>query len=176
MKISNKIKVMTLTSALLCSPLSFAATDSDITSGIKAKFIADKTTSDLDVSVSSHDGVVKLAGNVNTDAEADKLIQLAGATQGVNDVETSQLHVKTSKHKIADTTITAKIKGLYVREKLFGDRDISITGINVETTNGIVYLIGTVDSQAEADNAVKLAKSIHGVESVNSKLSVKSTN
>ncbi len=77
---------------------------------------------------------------------------------------------------MSDTAITAKVKGMYVREKLFGDKDISVMGVNVETTNGVVYLTGTVENQLQADNAVKLAKSIHGVKKVESKLEVKAVN
>lgn len=38
------------------------------------------------------------------------------------------------------------------------------------------YLTGDVDSPAQAKNAVKLARSIKGVKSVDSKLEVKTTN
>jgi hyperosmotically inducible protein len=177
MKIFNSIKSIIFTSALLCCPLSYAAythpTDGALVSTIKAEFAADKTTSDLAVHVSSKAGVVTLTGKINTDEEADKLIQIAQSTEGVNDVKTSQLTVKESKHKMADTAITAKVKGTYVRDKLFGDKAISVMGVSVETTNGIVYLTGTVETQEQADNAVKLAKSVHGVKKVNSKLEVK---
>ncbi len=177
MKGLNSIKVIILTSALLCCPLSYAGTltpaDAAIVSDINTKFAADKTTSNLKVQVTSHDGVVTLTGNVNTDAEADKLIQLAESAPDVKDVKTPHLTVKESKHSMSDTAITAKVKGMYVREKLFGDKDISVWSVSVETTNGIVYLTGTVATKAEADNAVKYAKSIHGVKKVDSKLEVK---
>lgn len=177
MKNLNSTKALILASALLCCSLSYGAalhhSDSDISSGIQSQFAADKTTSDLNVKVSSKAGVVMLKGKINTDAEADKLIQIAASTQGVKDVNTSQLTVKESKHSMADTAITAKVKGAYVREKIFGDKDISVMGVNVETTNGIVYLTGTVETKSQADNAVKLAKSIHGVKKVESKLDVK---
>lgn len=180
MKILTSMKVGILTAALLCSPLSYSASehpsDSEIVASIKSELSANKTTSDLKVNVSSHSGVVTLDGKVNTDAEADKLIEIAGSMQGVNDVNTSHLTVVESKHDMSDTAITAKVKGMYVREKLFGDKDISVMGVNVETTNGVVYLTGTVENQLQADNAVKLAKSIHGVKKVESKLEVKAVN
>jgi len=176
MKGLNLIKMVIVTFTLLCCSLGYSATiqpsDSEIVSGIQSQFAADKTTSDLNVNVSSQSGVVKLKGKINTDVEASKLIQIAESVQGVSDVNTSALTVKESKNNMADTAITAKIKGLYIREKLFGDKDISVMGVNVETTNGIVYLTGTVDTKLQADNAVKLAKSIKGVKKVESKLEV----
>jgi hyperosmotically inducible protein len=177
MKNLNSIKIIILTLVFLCCPLSNAGTltpaDAEIVSDINAKFAADNTTSDLKVKVSSHAAVVTLSGKVNTDEEADKLIQIAESTQGVKDVKTQNLTVKNSKHRMSDTVITAKVKGIYVREKLFGDKDIAVMGVSVETTNGIVYLTGTVETKTEADNAVKYAKSVKGVKKVVSKLEVK---
>lgn len=80
--------------------------------------------------------------------------------------------VKQSERSVQDTAITAKIKGIYIREKLFSEKDISMTGVNVETISGVVYLTGSVKTQAEVDNAIKLAKSIDGVKKVESKLNV----
>lgn len=171
------MKAIFLTAVFVFSPFSYAeksdSTDASIVSSINSAFASDKSISDLKVKVSSHNGVVTLKGKVNTDTEADKLIQTASSTPGVTDVKTSSLTVKESKHSMADTAITAKVKGMYVREKLFGDKDISVMGVSVETTNGVVYLTGTVNTQAEADNAVKYAKSVSGVKKVESKLEVK---
>ena len=177
MKSLNSIKAILLTAAIICTPLSYAntstPTDAEIVSAIESKFAADKMTSDLKINVSSKSGVVTLSGKVNTEEEADKLIQLAESTSGVSDVESTHLMDKKSKHIMADTSITAKVKGLYIREKLFSDKDISVTGVHIETTNGIVYLSGAVTTQAEIDNAIKLAKSVKGVKSVESKLTIK---
>lgn len=176
MKTLNSTKTVILAATLLCCPLSYSvaseSSDASIASGIQNRFASDKTTSNLNVKVLNHDGKVSLEGKVNTDTEADKLIQIASSTQGVKDVDVSQLMVKQSKHSMQDTAITAKIKGIYIREKLFSDKDISMTGVNVETTNGVVYLTGTVKTQAEVNNAIKLAKSIDGVKKVESKLDV----
>jgi hyperosmotically inducible protein len=177
MKISTIVKAITLTSALTCASLTYAGavySDSQIISTIKAEVNADKTTATLPVQITISKGVVNLSGKVNTDEEANQLIQIAESTQGVSDVNTQSLKVKESQHKMSDSTITAKIKGVYIREKLFGSKDISVTGVTVETTDGVVYLTGTVDSQSQADNAIKLAKSISGVKKVDSKLAVKS--
>ncbi len=179
MKISNSIKVLILMSAMVCCPLSYAKstqpTDAQITSNIQSAFAADKMTANLDVHVSSKNRVVALSGKVDTDSEAEKLIQIAESTDGVKDVKASNLTVKESKHTMTDTMITAKVKAKYASEKLFGDSDVSVMGVKVETTDGIVSLSGTVDSQEQADNAVTLAKKIKGVKKVDSKLEVKTS-
>jgi hyperosmotically inducible protein len=177
MKNLNQVKALVVSTLLIFSSISFAAeaplTDSEIIANIKTQFAADKTTSDLNVNVVIHNGTVVLSGQVNTETEADKLIQIAESNNGVKDVETDQLTVKESKHSMSDTAITAKVKGMYLREKLFSEKDISMMGVSVETTNGIVYLTGQVKNKVEKDNAIKYAKLVHGVKNVEAKLEVK---
>ena len=81
--------------------------------------------------------------------------------------------VNASSQVMSDTAITAKIKGLFVSEKVFGDKDISISGVKVITKNGIVHLTGTVATETQADNAIKIAKSVNGVIKVIFKLNVR---
>lgn len=179
MKNVKTLKAILMASAILAAPLGFAATnavsDPDIVSAIQSKIAADKTTSDLKVDVASKDGVVTLSGKVNTDEEANKLVEIAESTQGVQDVD-SKLTDQKSKSFTGDSMITAKVKGVYAREKLFGDKDISVMGIKVTTTNGTVFLTGNVGNQDQATNAVKLAKSVKGVKKVVSKLVVQPAN
>lgn len=173
----NSIKVIALAVAFSCVPLisgyADTASDTAIVSAINTKFSADKTTSDLGVKVASDNGIVTLTGKVNTEIEAAELVKLAESVDGVKDVKTTDLTAIKSTQNMADTVITAKVKGTYLREKLFGDTNITHSDISVETTNGKVYLTGTVETQLVADNAVKLAKSIDGVKKVESKLEVK---
>jgi hyperosmotically inducible protein len=85
---------------------------------------------------------------------------------GVKDVDTSNLQVKKSSQPFTDLVITAKVKGAFIREKLFGVEDITPMSISVETNNGIVYLTGTAETKEQIDNAVKIARSISGVKNV----------
>ncbi len=64
--------------------------------------------------------------------------------------------------KLSDTVITTKVKA-----ELAKDKAVSASDIKVETdSEGLVQLSGTAKTQAEADQAVKLAKSVKGVTSV----------
>lgn len=68
----------------------------------------------------------------------------------------------------ADTAITAKVKaGLVKVPKL------DSLGIHVETEQGVVMLSGFVDSKAQAEQAVQVAKGVDGVTSVKSAIKVK---
>jgi hyperosmotically inducible periplasmic protein len=70
--------------------------------------------------------------------------------------------------EIEDGSITSAIK-----MKFANDEQVSASAIDVDTNNGNVTLNGTVSSQAEADRAVELAKTVSGVKSVKSNLTVK---
>lgn len=69
---------------------------------------------------------------------------------------------------ISDTVITTKVKA-----DLFKEPELSAMAIHVETEKGVVMLSGFVDSKADADKAVRLAKSVEGVTQVKSAIKVK---
>jgi len=69
---------------------------------------------------------------------------------------------------VKDSVITTKIKA-----KLAAEHPASAKHVKVDTDkNGVVWLSGTTDSQAEADKAVEIARNTEGVKSVNTKLTV----
>lgn len=171
------LKIVILTSFLCFGSAAFAenmsAVDKEIVSNIQHRFAAEQATSGAKVVIVSHEGMVTLTGKVDTDGEASKLVEIAQATPGVKDVNAKSIVIKQSNQPLTDTVITAKVKGVFIREKLLGDKDISVSGIKVETTDGTVYLTGDVENQAQIDNAIKLSKSVTGVKKVESKLMVK---
>ena len=64
--------------------------------------------------------------------------------------------------KVGDAVITTKVKAEFAK-----DKTVSATDIKVETdSNGLVQLSGNAKSQAEADQAVKIAKNVKGVTGV----------
>ncbi len=66
-----------------------------------------------------------------------------------------------------DATITARVKTV-----LLNDTQVGALQINVTSTNGAVTLSGTVKSAADSERAVELAKTVAGVRSVDSQLTV----
>ncbi len=176
----NKINVFITTLLLAFSSLvTFASStagntidDSVITAKVKSKLLADKMVSGLDIKVETNNGIVTLQGIVKTDSEATTAVELASSTPGVIDVDTSKLTIESSNQPLADSLITAKVKGVYVREKLFGDKSVNVTQIHVETKDGVVYLTGKANSATQAKNAEELAKSVKGVKDVKSSVTV----
>ena len=68
---------------------------------------------------------------------------------------------------VEDVIITAAVK-----MKFANDETVKARNIDVDTSNGIVTLNGTVSSQAEADRAIELAQTVDGVKNVRSNLIV----
>ncbi|MCT4705336.1 molecular chaperone OsmY [Enterobacteriaceae bacterium H11S18] len=67
-----------------------------------------------------------------------------------------------------DSSITAKVKAALV-----DDENIKSTDISVKTDKKVVTLSGFVESQAQAEQAVSVAKGVEGVSSVSDKLHVR---
>ena len=68
----------------LGAKVSDATADARVTGAIKAKLVADSTLSALSISVSTTDGVVTLSGNVKSEDDIKKAMDLALATDGCN--------------------------------------------------------------------------------------------
>ena len=62
---------------------------------------------------------------------------------------------------VDDSVITTKIKAL-----LLDEPNLRSSQINVETFKGVVQLSGFVNSSANIDRAIEIARSVKGVESV----------
>ena len=69
---------------------------------------------------------------------------------------------------VDDSVITTKVK-----TQLANDDFLKSFQISVETFKGVVQLSGFVDSQAAADKAAQIARSVEGVKSVKNNLIVK---
>ena len=70
--------------------------------------------------------------------------------------------------KIQDGSITSAIKMKFANDEL-----VSASDINIDTSEGHVTLNGTVGSQAEETRAIELGRSVNGVKSVYSRLTVR---
>ena len=69
---------------------------------------------------------------------------------------------------IDDSAITTKVKSA-----LLADAEVKGLDIKVETNKGEVQLSGFVDTQAQIDRAVSVAKGVEGVKNVDNKMSLK---
>jgi hyperosmotically inducible protein len=66
---------------------------------------------------------------------------------------------------VDDAALTTKVKAA-----LLADDQVKGTQINVDSSSGTVRLTGTVDTQAQVQRAVEIAKGVQGVRSVDNNL------
>lgn len=69
---------------------------------------------------------------------------------------------------VDDAVITTKVKAA-----IFNESTLKSAEINVETYKGVVQMSGFVNSQADINKAVELARSVKGVASVKNDMRVK---
>jgi osmotically-inducible protein OsmY len=69
---------------------------------------------------------------------------------------------------IDDTVITTKVKAA-----VFNEPSLKSAEINVETFKGVVQLSGFVNSQADINKAVEVARGVKGVKSVKNDMRLK---
>jgi hyperosmotically inducible protein len=164
--------------------LATKASDTWITTKVKAEFATTKGVDVTDVSVDTKAGVVMLTGTVDTNAEKLMAIKSARSVKGVKAVQADKLMVV--KHsdsmksdsmssdtndsvssdtslatKTSDTWITTKVKAEFATTK-----GVDVTDVSVDTKAGVVMLTGTVGSEAERQMAITSAKSVKGVKAV----------
>ncbi|ENC3163307.1 molecular chaperone OsmY [Escherichia albertii] len=146
--------------------------DSAITAKVKAALVDHDNIKSTDISVKTDQKVVTLSGFVESQTQAEEAVKAAKSVAGVVSVS-DKLHVRDSKESsvkgyAGDTAITSEIKA-----KLLADDTVPSRHVNVETTDGVVQLSGTVDSQAQSDRAESIAKAVDGVKSVKNDLKTK---
>ena len=106
----------------------------------------------------------------------------AGAASAQTATQETKAKTKSAAHKTSEATKDAADKTgnaltdaeitTAVKTKLLADKTVGGLKIDVDTDHGVVTLTGPVTSAAERAEAVKLAKSTHGVKHVVSKLTV----
>lgn len=172
--------------------------DTAITARVKAALFAEKNLSAMDVNIETKNGVVQLAGFVDSADQQERAAKVAQTVEGVKEVKndlrlaaavgavtgaatgavggvldtvtgTAKTATSETKRVFSDSTITAKVK-----TALIGEKDLSAMDVNVETKNGIVQLSGFVESKDQQDRANKVAQSVDGVKEVKNDLRLKS--
>ncbi len=159
-----------------------AVADTALTGTVKTKLATDARVKGSDISVTSENGVVVLTGkapSAEAKAAAEEIAKSADASVKVdNRIQAPGLlsELKTDAKVAADTTgevVTDSWISTKIKSQLLADTATKGTAIKVTTKDNIVFLKGTVGSQLEKDQAIKLASQTKGVAKVNaSKLKV----
>jgi osmotically-inducible protein OsmY len=164
--------------------VSCAQSDVAITASVKGQLAADELVKARRIDVDTRNRVVTLSGEVESEEEEAKALQIARSASGVADV-VDQLTV-VPEPKAAPTTgiggaptepgggplTNDSSISSAVKATLLADPDTSGLRIDVDTKNRVVTLTGTVSTQAERAEALEIARKVKGVTGVRDRLTV----
>ena len=155
-------------------------TDTGITTAVKSKFAADNDVKAYQIDVDTKNKVVTLSGNVETATAKARAVEIARTTDGVASVvdnlqvtgavasQPDSYPPAAERATFSDSALTASVKTKFAADPL-----VSALRIDVDTMDQVVTLSGEVKSEAEREQAVKVAREVEGVKSVNDRLTVK---
>ena len=153
--------------------LACAQPDAVVTAKVKASMAVDSGVKASQIEVSTKNKVVTLTGNLDSQAEKDRALEIARKTAGVDSV-VDLIEVRTGPESgeaphpersigehIDDAVITTAVK-----TRLLEDPLVKGLKIDVDTREGVVFLTGSVTSAKEIDRAVEIARATDHVREV----------
>lgn len=165
--------------AALSLVMSCASTDMGITTKVKAKLAADDVVKASQIEVETRNGVVTLTGNVDSEGAKNRALELARDTKGAVNVVDMIAARGTSgsgdapepERTVGETVDDAGIT-ISVKSRLLDDPQVKGLQIDVDTRDGVVFLTGSVGSDAERQKAIQLARDAKGVRDVQANLAL----
>ena len=130
------------------------------------KLAIEKKSPSNDSLIDKTENGAKKAGEATKDA-AEKTVDAVKGTSGTAAKDTEAAAKKTG-HVMSDAEITSAVK-----TKLAADEGVHATDIHVDSDKGVVTLTGSVRSDAEKADALRIARQTMGVKRVVDKLTVK---
>src|SRR5262244_3947391 len=157
-----------LTAFVVLAGCNRGPTDEALTQAVRARINADPGLATQSISVTAHDGVVTLTGNVNSDPNKGRAEELAKGVEGVKSV-TNNLTVRPPLVNATPPPVSADQK---LRTDVMASlTKYGITGVTVDVANGEVTLTGTIP-RAKLQDAMKAANESHPKKVIN-KLTLK---
>ncbi|MBF8258845.1 MAG: Transport-associated protein [Actinobacteria bacterium] len=150
-----------------------ANSDAWLHSKVKVTLLFHRSVSAGTTEVDVKDGIVTLRGDASSQAQKELTTEYAKDVEGVKAVNNEMTVTRTSKKtrtmgdKIDDASITAQVK-----MTLLYHRSTSALNTTVTTKRGVVTLGGKGSNAAELNLATKLAYDVHGVKSVNNRMTI----
>jgi osmotically-inducible protein OsmY len=121
-----------------------------------------------EIAVQAHDGVVTLAGTVESWAARNAAVEAAHRVAGVLDVANEMEVAPTSGPKGGDAEIAHA-----ARQSLAWDALAPAEHIHVTVAHGCVTLSGTVQTMAERTDAERAVERLRGVRNVDNKIEIR---
>jgi osmotically-inducible protein OsmY len=140
-----------------------AVSDTGIRAEINHYWVQEDQSLFANCNLQIHEGRVLVTGAVKDADTRAEAIQLAWKANGVKEV-INEIEV-TSEGGIGayarDTAIVTEL-----RSKLLFTKDIQSVNYSIEAVNGVVYILGVAQDQAELDKAIDIARNVRYVRRV----------
>lgn len=147
-----------------------AVDDATVTANVKAVLVQDPTTRASNISVNTIHGDVELTGFVNSREEGEEAEHDARNVAGVRSVENKlQINAGGGGPVLGRATDDRAISQ-DVRSALASNPETENSRIQVRTSDGVVQLVGFVNSEEQRSAAGSVASSVQGVRRVDNEL------
>lgn len=146
-------------------------TDFDVSTNIRQQIAANPSLLLVNPRVISENGIVSLTGRYNDINQAQQFINLVIGTPGVKDIDLTNFVSANGLPLPPELVTIAKVKLQLVNQKVFGDTPVGSLPVKVESST-VVYITGTVGSEAQAAQVINIAKTTPGVVNVEAKITV----
>ena len=140
-----------------------ALDDATLSNQIKAKLLSENSEKYAEVDVEVANGLVLLSGRVNNPEDRVRAEGIAWSAALTQDVA-NEIKIEPPGGFIAnlsDEVITGR-----VRARLIGSKTVKSVNFNIETYDGVVYLMGTARTARELKKAAEEASVVAGVKQV----------
>jgi osmotically-inducible protein OsmY len=131
--------------------------NSEIETAVKAQLDRDPVTQPLALQVEVVRGVASISGTTGTMAQLTRALEIAGAVEGVEDVEN-------------DMVVDHQVLVEAVRKALAEDAVLATVPIKVDFKDGNVRLMSDQTDLALRERAVGVATSVEGVQTVEDRM------
>lgn len=151
------------------APAALRASEGDarLVSRIKSSYNFKNYLANDDISISADDGVVTLSGKVSQDYHRSLAEATAADTPGVKSVRNDLKVSNEPLSERSDGWITLKVKA-----NLMFHKNVSASGTEVETKDGVVILRGRADSAEQRELTATYARDVDGVKDIRNEMTV----
>lgn len=122
------------------------ADDAVLTSKVKYQLVRAPGLDSMKVSVSTHNGVVRLSGVLDNQRQYQTALTWAQSVDGVHRVDARRLRILASKAPNPDLELLAKVNGILLKNKLIGDERVNRLPVTAKAHEGKVTLSGELRS------------------------------
>jgi len=155
--------------------------DATTTAAVKTRLLANKTMRDMEVQISTKEGIVTLTGTVGSLAQKEVAERVTYNTRDVRDVQNDlkvadavTMREKANNasvnvgNEVSDSWVSSKI-----RASLLFSSDFPGSNVNVRTEKGVVTLEGHARTTTQRDEIGRMVNDFVGVRTVENNLKLK---